>query len=127
MNRIRLRWIEGRIEAGLGNLVSAELTFREAKQDFEESGRPYIAAIVALDLAAVLLALQCPQEAHDIVLAASQVFRALRIEREGLAAVIVLRTTLERGKATVALAEDVAAFLRRLEHDPNARFEIRPR
>jgi tetratricopeptide (TPR) repeat protein len=127
MNRLRLRWVEGRIEAGLGNLVSAETTFREVKQEFEESGRPYIASIVALDLAAVLLTQQLPQEAHEIVLAASKVFRAMRIEREGLAAVIVLRTTLERGKATVALAEDVAAFLRRLEHDPNARFEIRPR
>jgi tetratricopeptide (TPR) repeat protein len=126
MNRTRLRWIEGRIEAGLGRPDRAEAACREVKQEFEEFHRSYIASIVALDLAAALLAQQRPQEAHEVVLGASQVFSALRIEREALAAVVVLRTTLEMGKATATLAEDVAAFLRRAIHDPTAKFDIRP-
>jgi hypothetical protein len=96
------------------------------RQEFEELGRSYIASIVALDLAAALLNQQRPEEAKKVVVAAYRVFQALRIEREALAAVITLRTTLETGEATAALAEDVAAFLRRIQHDPNARFEIRP-
>ena len=126
MNRTRLRWIEGRIEAGLGRPDRAEAAFRKTKQEFEEFDRPYLASIVALDLAAALLAQQRSQEAQEVVLAAAQVFSALRIEREVLAAVIVLRTTLEMGKATAALAEDVAAFVRRAMHDPTAKFDIRP-
>ena len=126
MNRTRLRWIEGRIEAGLGRPNQAEAAFRKTKQELEEFERPYLASIVALDLAAALLARQRSQEAHEVVLAAAQVFSALRIEREVLAAVIVLRTTLEMGKATAALAEDVAAFVRRSMHDPTAKFDVRP-
>jgi tetratricopeptide (TPR) repeat protein len=126
MNQARLRGLYGRIEAGLGRPDRAEALFREVKQEFEEFNRPYIASIVALDLAAALLAQQRPQEAHEIVLAAAQVFSALRIEREALAAVVVLRTTMEMGKATTTLAEDVAAFLRRAVHDPTAKFDVRP-
>lgn len=110
----------------MGRPDRAEALFREVKQEFEEFNRPYIASIVALDLAAALLAQQRPREAQEVVLAAAQVFSTLRIEREILAAVIVLRTTLEMGKATATLAEDVAAFVRRSMHDPTAKFDMRP-
>jgi hypothetical protein len=126
MNQARLRGLYGRIEAGMGRPDRAEAMFREVKQEFEEFNRPYIASIVALDLAAALLAQQRSQEAHEVVLAAVQVFNALRIEREALASVIFLNATLEMGAATATLVEDVAAFLRRAVHDPAAKFDIRP-
>jgi len=125
LNRARLRWLDGRIESGLGNPGRAETAFREAREEFEELGRPYIASMVALDRAAALLAQRRVWEAKEEVRAAAKVFQALRIEREAVVAVIVLRNALEMGLATAALAEDVAAFLRRLENDPSARFEIR--
>lgn len=125
INANGLRWIDGRIEAGLEKLVSAEGAFREAKLAYEELGLPFLASLTALDLAAVLIAQQRTQEAQEIVLAAAKVFQALRIEREALAAVIALCTAFAVGKATRGLAEDVADFLRRIERDPNARFEIR--
>jgi tetratricopeptide (TPR) repeat protein len=126
MNWARLLGLYGRIEAGLGRPDRAEAMFREVKQEFEELNRPYVASIAALDLAAALLTQQRLQEAHEVVIRASQVFSALRIEREALAAVIVLRTTLEMGKATATLAGDVAAFVRRVVHDPTAKFDVRP-
>jgi hypothetical protein len=126
LNRIRLRWLDGRIEAGLGNPGRAEAVFREVKEEFAEQGLPYEASLVALDLAAALLAQGRSRKAEEEVRAAAKVFQALRIEREALAAVLVLRNALEMGRATAALAEDVAAFLRRLDFDPTARFEIRP-
>jgi tetratricopeptide (TPR) repeat protein len=126
MSRIRLRELDGRVEAGLGNPGRAEAAFREAKEAFEERGLPYDASIVALDLAAALLAQGRAAEAGEVVGAATQAFHALRIEREALAAVVVLRSALRMGQATAALAEDVAAFLRRRRNDPTARFEIRP-
>ncbi|HTG35798.1 MAG TPA: hypothetical protein VLB76_22975 [Thermoanaerobaculia bacterium] len=126
MNQARLRGLYGRIEAGLGRPDRAEAVFREVKQEFEEFNRPYVAAIVALDLAAALLAQQRSREAHEVVLAAAQVFNALRIEREALASVIFLSTTLDMGAATATLVEDVAAFLRRAVHDPTAKFDMRP-
>ena len=76
--------IEGRIDAGLGNLCGAEAAFREVKRDYEEIGRPYLASISALDLSAVLLAQKRPDEAKEVAFAAAKVFHALGIEREAL-------------------------------------------
>ena len=125
MNRARLRGLEGKLDAGLGNLARAEVVFREVQAEFEELGRPYVASIVALDLSAVLLAQRRTKEAREVALEAYKVFRALRIGREAMAALLALRTAFEMDRATVAMVQDVAAFLRRLEHDPNARFEPR--
>jgi tetratricopeptide (TPR) repeat protein len=126
VNRNRLHWLNGRIEAGLGRSDRAETIFREVKQEFEALERPYVASVVAFDLTAALLAQNRPDEAAKVVMQAYQVFRALRIKSEALAAVLILHQVIQRGKATAKMAEDVAAFLRRLERDPNARFEPWP-
>ena len=126
VNRYRLHWINARIEAGLGKLDRAEAILREAKQGFEELGRPYVASVVGLDLAAVLLKLNRPADAGKVVMEAHRVFTALRINREALVAVLVLYHVIHKGEATAKMAEEVAAFLRRLERDPNARFEPWP-
>ena len=126
VNRARLQELGGRIEAGLGRPDRAEEIFREAKQEFEALERPYLASIVGLDLAAALLALDRSDEAAEVVLAAHKVFKALRIKREALAAVLVLFHVIRMGRATARMAEEVAAFLRRLERDPNARFDPWP-
>jgi tetratricopeptide (TPR) repeat protein len=126
VNRARLRELGGRIEAGLGKPERAEVIFREAKQEFEEIERPYLASIVALDLAAVLLAQSRPDEASAVVMQAHRVFKALRINREALTAVLILLHAIEMRQATAKMAEEVAAFFRRLERDPNARFDPEP-
>ncbi len=127
VNRNRLQWLNGRIEAGIGRPDRAEAIFREVKREFEALERPYVASVVALDLATALLAQDRPSEAAEVVMQAHQVFKALRIKREALAAVLVLRHVIQRGEATARMAQEVAAFLRRLEIDPNARFEPWPR
>lgn len=123
INELLFRWQEARVDAGLGKVARAELFFREAKQGFEDVGRAYDAALLSLDLAAVLLAQGKAVEAEQVVQAAAKVFTALQIEREALVAVIMLRNAFELRKATVDLVERVAAFVRRAEKDPNARFD----
>ncbi len=122
INQLKLQWLEGRIDAGLGKLARAEQTFREVREGFEQAELGYQAALAALDLATVLLRLQRSREARETVLNAAEVFRALRIQREVLAAVQLLRETFELGLGTVAFLEDVLVFLRRAEHDLDARF-----
>ena len=122
INQLKLQWLEGRIDAGLGKLARAEETFREVRTGFEQAELGYQAALSSLDLATVLLRLHRGREARDTVLNAAEVFRALRIQREVLAAVQLLRDTFELGLGTVGFLEDVLAFLRRAEHDLDARF-----
>ncbi|RPH57639.1 hypothetical protein EHM82_00825 [bacterium] len=123
VNEIRFRWLEGRIEAGFQRYERAEVIFREVKAAFEEEvKRAFHAALVSLDLSAVLLALGKEGEAKELVEQAAIVFFGLQIEREALASVIVLRGSFEENQASAALAQEVADFVRRAAHDPDAVF-----
>jgi hypothetical protein len=57
INALRLRGVEGRINYGLRNLVSAEIAFREAKEGFIEAGMRFLAAILSLEHAMALKSL----------------------------------------------------------------------
>jgi tetratricopeptide (TPR) repeat protein len=123
INEIRTLWVEGRISAGLDRIEHAAKIFYEVREGFSAANRAYDAALASLDLAAVLLAQRKSEKAKEIVKEATRIFVALRVEREALASVIVLRTSFEMGAATRAMVEEVARFLRKAENDPNAKFE----
>lgn len=128
INRIKLRGIEALAEAALGNLPAAERLFRGVRADFQEEGLTYQAAIISLELAAVLLSKGEAEEARELSLEAVGTFEALGIDREKYKAVLLLRTALESRAAAYTLEKiltDVREFFRRVERDPNAKFEPR--
>jgi hypothetical protein len=87
-----------------------------------EVNRGYDAALASLDLAAVLMARKKHGGAAEVVLAAYQTFTALQIIPEGLVSLRLLKTSFDADKASRAMVEEVAAFLRLLEINPNAVF-----
>lgn len=125
VNQIKFRLLEGRIDAGLGNFSRAEAIFREVIESFEQVGLPLVAGIERLDLAAVLLRQGKVSEATNTILEAVKVFTTLRIQREALQAIVLLRDSFELGRGTLEMVVEVASFLRRLEIDPELRFEGR--
>ena len=52
VSKVKMRWLEGRVCLGLGDLAAAETALLEAKREFEASDLGYNAALVSLDLAA---------------------------------------------------------------------------
>lgn len=126
LNRIKLRWLEGRIDAGLGKHDRAVNVFGEVRDDFEKAEQSFPASLVALDMALSFLHRGRADEARDTVLEAAETFRRLDIEREMLVAVRFLQQAFSLGLAKISLLEDVIAFLRRAEHDPEAKFDPRP-
>lgn len=123
LNQVKIRWLEGKIDAGIGKLDRAEAALAEVRLGLAGAGLGYQAAIASVDLAAVLLRQRRAAEARDLVADCVKVFAAIRVEREALGALLVLRRACELRAATVGLVEEVATFLRRAEHDPYARFE----
>ncbi len=122
INRLKLRWLEGRVDAGLERLERAEATLDEVSAGMAAAGRPGDAACAGLDLAAVLVARGKTRQAREVVSTAYEVFLAVGVDREALASLTILRTCFEVGMATRLMVEEVAAFLRKLENDPEARF-----
>jgi tetratricopeptide (TPR) repeat protein len=122
IEKVKLRWLEGVIEAGRGNLAAAETALDEARKGFNNAGLAYHSALSGLDLASILLRQTRVDEARTVVLESTEVFLKLHIEREALGAIVMLRQVFEVGVAAQALLDDTVQFLRRVEHDPTLTF-----
>lgn len=122
IDHVKLRWLQGRIEAGLGNLPAAEDALREAQQGLQNEDLRYHAALASLDLASILLRRGRCEEARTVVLEATEVFLALNIQVEAIKAVLVLQKVFETGVAARTILDEATRFLRRIEYEPALTF-----
>jgi hypothetical protein len=118
---LHLRWLEGRVHAGLSQLDRAEAELLATRQGFAAAGSPYHAALVALDLAAVWLRQGKTRQVRQLVEEMIAAFRALRIAREAVAALLILREACDRDEATLERVRTVAMLLTELERQPQHR------
>ena len=122
---LKRTWVEGNIAAGLGDLERAVERLSGAIQGFDEAELGYQAALAALDLGAVWLRQGRSHAALEILEYAAETFVAIGVGREALGALALLQQACEQENVTVTFVHEVSAFLRRLEHDPAARFKQR--
>ncbi len=127
VNRLKLSWLEARIDAGMNQLERAIERLRDVRAGFALAGLEYNGSICALDQAAALLALGRTDEARAIVRDAVGVFVSLRIHREAMGAVMMLRKAFEMSEERVELIEEVASYLRLVQHNPRAHFDPQAR
>jgi tetratricopeptide (TPR) repeat protein len=110
---LKLRWIEGRISYGMGELESAEISFREVQNGFQEAGLDFACALASLDLAMTLMRQGRTQEAIQEGLASTAMFVSLSINLEIIGSVLFLEAALREQRASLSLLESTARFLRR--------------
>jgi len=115
-------WLQGQIDAALGQLDRAARRLAEALRGFDEARLGYQAALAALDLSEVLLREGKSKMAAGLVEQAAETFLALGIAREAIGALSLLQQAFEKEVATATAVQRVAAFFRRLEHNPTAHF-----
>ena len=121
LDLVKLRRIEAQIAAGLGDLDRAAEIFLAARQDLDQAGLGYHAALVSLDLAAVRLRQSRTAEVRELIGELVATFRALGVEREAMAAVLMLKDAQERDQATLDILQRVGGILRRLQNEPASR------
>jgi tetratricopeptide (TPR) repeat protein len=119
LDLLRLRWLEAKIYAGLGDPERAEAAFQDTRAGFAEVRQVYPAALAGLDLAA----LWASQGRHRAVGAIAGelvgTFRALGIAREAIATLLVLQRACDlHGRGVAELVEAAAAILREIQHRP---------
>jgi tetratricopeptide (TPR) repeat protein len=112
---LKLRWLEGEISYGLEKWPSAEIAFREVQEGFRQAGLGFAHALMCLYLAMALLRQGRLGEAEGEVLAASKVFFSLKIHREILGSVLLLKEAAEMRRLTVAILENEVRHIRRAE------------
>ena len=120
ISELKVRWLEGQINAGLGELDRAELALREVKRGFEEAGLGYKAALARLELGAVLLRRGRTDTAIQEGLAAVDVFLSLGIRRELTASLLMVRKAAEARHLSFTTLQKVIDLLHKEERSPRA-------
>ncbi len=113
INELKVRWLEGNINAALGEMDRAESALVEVKHGFEAAGLRYKAALVGLELGAVLIRQGRSDAAAREILTAAEVFTALGVGREAVASVLLLRQAVNQQIVDGALLDYVIGLLRR--------------
>jgi transcriptional regulator with XRE-family HTH domain len=107
LHQIRALWLTARVAAGLGRREEAEAAFQQVRRAFEDRDLPYEAALASLDLAVLWLEAGRTAEVRELAVEMEKVFKAKKINREALAAVILFGEAARREAATVELARRV--------------------
>ncbi|HUP62072.1 MAG TPA: zf-HC2 domain-containing protein [Thermoanaerobaculia bacterium] len=113
--RIRTRWNLGTLRLAAGDLAEGLARLREARREFEAIGARTDAALVALEMAEVLLATGKPRGAHEAAELCSglaESFAAVGMESHALTALAWLRAAFQSGRATPALVQHVRQYIR---------------
>jgi tetratricopeptide (TPR) repeat protein len=87
---LRLRWLEARIALGLGEWSRGVALLTQVRKGFVQRENGYNAAVATLELAAIHGRLGRPWRARRLARQAGRLFQTLGIEREALAAFVVL-------------------------------------
>jgi tetratricopeptide (TPR) repeat protein len=123
LDQVRLRWLEGKIDAGLGRTEKAIETLSSVRADFSEKRIRYDEALVSLELAGLYLEMGRTGDVKRLVRLMATVFQDEGVHAEAQKALGLFRRAVELEKVTLELVRRLVAYLYRAQHDPSLRFE----
>jgi tetratricopeptide (TPR) repeat protein len=109
LDLLRLVWLEARIDAGEGRAAAAQAGLKQVRRKFADLDMPYDAALASLDLALLWLKTSRTAEVKELAVEMEAIFRAKKIHREALAALVLFWEAAKRETATVELVRRVIA------------------
>lgn len=114
LDRVRLRWTEGRIDAALKRFPRAMVAFAEVKDSFRQLDMPYDAALVSLELALLYFEQGHLREMKLLALEMMPVFAESETQREALAAVTLFARAAAEEVVTSQVIDRALKTIRRL-------------
>ena len=90
LSLLKLRWAEGTIFAGIGELSRAGEIFKETREAYLRRDRRYMVALINMDFADLLLRQGRRAEVKPLAEEALRTFRDMKVESEALKAVCLL-------------------------------------
>jgi transcriptional regulator with XRE-family HTH domain/tetratricopeptide (TPR) repeat protein len=123
LDLVRLRWIEGKVAAGLGRLDEALAAFDDARHDFVARELPYDAALLTLELAQLLAKAGRTAAVKTLARESAAVFATLQVPPEAQRALGVFLEAAEAERLSVEVAGRLAAWFCRARREPHLRFD----
>jgi tetratricopeptide (TPR) repeat protein len=124
LDLIRVVWLDARIAAGQGRTEDAIAGLEQVRRAFADHELPYDAALASLDLAMLWLQAGRTAEVRALAVEMEAIFRAKKIHREALAALLLFCDAAKREAATAELARRVHEYLLKARYNPELRFEM---
>jgi len=122
LDLVRVRWLEGKIEAGLDRTAEARKAFEQVSREFRTRELAYDYALASLELAVLLLEKGNTVGVRSIAQEMLWIFKAQGVHREALAALRLFYEAATRNEATTKLTRKIVQYLYRAQHDPELRF-----
>jgi tetratricopeptide (TPR) repeat protein len=122
-DRLRLRWLEGRVDAGLRRTARAVEALSAVRAAFARLENRYSEALVSLELAALYLEQGRTAEVKTLAGQMERIFLDQGVHEEARKALELFRRAVELETVTLALVRSLVAYLYRAEHAPELRFE----
>jgi tetratricopeptide (TPR) repeat protein len=113
LDGLRLRWTEANIAQGLGRLGAAEEGYRKVQRELLDLGYSLDAALVSLDLAALLLEQGRTDELKLLATEVHVVFESREVHHVAVAALLLFQKACAEQRITGELIRQIAAELRR--------------
>ena len=123
LDKLRVRWLEGKIAAGQGRSEEALSILVEVRRDFLARGLAYDAALVTVEISGVYASLGQTSRVKLLARESASVFAAQGVHREAQAALELFRAAAEAERLSIDLVRSIVAYLYRARHDPHLRFE----
>ncbi|HWM90627.1 MAG TPA: hypothetical protein VN493_07660 [Thermoanaerobaculia bacterium] len=123
LDRIRLRWAEGRIAVGLERTQQGIDLLTQVRAEFISRKIWFDAALVTMEQAVVFLRQGRTDMVKTLAVHMAPIFKSNGVHREALAALTLFRKAVEQEKATLELAQSLVTYLRKAQHDPELKFQ----
>jgi transcriptional regulator with XRE-family HTH domain len=125
LDLLRLVWLEARIDVGQGRTPEARAGLEQVRRKFADLEMPYDAALASLDLALLWLEAGHAGKVRELAIEMEAIFRAKKIHREALSALILFWEAAQREAVTVELLRQVIAEIEKAKR--SAPTQERPR
>jgi hypothetical protein len=123
LNLLRLRWVEGKVHAGLGRDKRAERIFVAVREEFLRLARHYDAAVLGLELAALWLQQGRAAEVQTLAEEMYETFEVLEVHQAAQQALYFVREACRWQRLTVPMIQHVRSFMEQATRNPELRFE----
>jgi len=120
---LRLRWLEGEIQLGLGHENRAESAFLEVRKGFAELGIGFDVAAVSLELAALYLRQGRTAEIKQLAAEIVPIFESQDVHKDTMAALLLFKKAVEMETLTARVLNEVSDVLHRSKGRPSPRAE----